>query len=160
MRLIFRFATVLYRCLSVLFLALALFSAPAQTLNLPPRPANAPNGAQFTNIILNLGVTEREKWVYAQVISGNIPNFQRALKPVTVSSPGHTATYYALPDYLAIGSDANYFRQPMSPLLAQRLWGCIGSRHHHLLRRHRHQSCTRSSVHAGTVAASVSRPMS
>lgn len=126
MRLIFRFATVLYRCLSVLFLALALFSAPAQTLNLPPRPANAPNGAQFTNIILNLGVTEREKWVYAQVISGNIPNFQRALKPVTVSSPGHTATYYALPDYLAIGSDANYFRQPMSPLLAQRLGDRLG----------------------------------
>jgi len=122
----FRFVNVLQRGLSTAFLALTLAAARGQTLNLPPRPANAPNGAQFTNIILNLGVTEREKWVYAQVISGNIPNFQRALKPVTVSSPGHTATYYALPDYLAVGSDANYFRQPMSPLLAQRLCDRLG----------------------------------
>jgi len=45
----------------------------------------------------------------------------RALRPVTVSAEGHTATYYVTPDYVAVGSDTDYFLQPMTPLLAQRL---------------------------------------
>jgi len=29
--------------------------------------------------------------------------------------------YYVLPDYLAVGSDQNYFLCPMTPILAQRI---------------------------------------
>lgn len=125
-RSVISFVTVLHRCFSVLILALALSSAPAQTLNLPPRPANAPNGTQFTNIIGSLSQTEREQWIYAQIIGGNVPNWLRTLKPITVSAGGNTATYQATPDYLSIGSDTNYFRTPMTPLLAQRLADRLG----------------------------------
>src|SRR6478735_10442045 len=105
---------------------LALLPAPAQTLNLPPRPANAPNGTQFTNIITSLSRDEREQWIYAQIISGNVPSWLRTLQPITISAGANTATYHVTPYYLAIGSDTDYFRAPMTPLLAQRLTDRLG----------------------------------
>lgn len=116
----------------LLFLLVALSAAclalcgRAQTLNLPPQATNAPTGSQFTNIIWALPLAERENWIYAQVISGNVPNWQRALIPVTVAAAGHTATYYVSPDYLAIGSDTDYFLEPATPILAQRLADLTG----------------------------------
>ncbi len=99
--------------------------ALAQTLNLPPRPANAPTGSQFANIILNLSQNDRENWVLDQITIGNIPGWMRTLVPVTVNqtinSVPHTLTYYAAPDYLAIGSDQDYFLEPTTPILAQRI---------------------------------------
>jgi hypothetical protein len=105
---------------------LAPVLAEAQVLDLPPRPANAPTGTEVTNIITTLSRDEREKWVYAQVISGNVPNWLRILSPINVSAAGHTATYYVTPDYVAIGSDTDYFLQPMTPLLAQHLCDRLG----------------------------------
>lgn len=105
---------------------LVALSAQGQTLNLPARSANAPNGTQFNNIITSLSRDERERWIYAQVISGNVPGWLRTLKPVTVSAAGHTATYHVTPDYLAVGSDTNYFLCPMTPVLAQRLGDRLG----------------------------------
>lgn len=123
---LFRRVIVLSRCISILLLTLTLIAARAQTLNLPPRPANAPTGTQFTNIITSLSRDEREQWIYAQVISGNVPDWLRTLKPITISAAGHTATYYVTPDYISIGSDSDYFREPMTPLLAQRLCDRLG----------------------------------
>lgn len=104
--------------------------AVSQTLNVPPRPAGAPTGSQFINIITPMALTERENWIYAQVVRGNVPDFQRALVPVTVSATisgtRHTATYYTAPDYLAIGTDEDYFLEPTTPLLAQRLCDVLG----------------------------------
>jgi hypothetical protein len=111
---------------AVFYTVLAVLSADAQTLNLPPRPTNAPTASQWTNIVWQLSRDERENWIYAQVISGNVPNWQRTLKPISVSAGGHTATYYVTPDYLAIGSDTDYFLEPTTPLLAQRLVDQIG----------------------------------
>lgn len=102
------------------------FCTPGQTLNLPPRAANAPDGLDFTNIVTTLSQDEREDWIYAEVISGNVPSWLQSLKPVTATSPGHSATYYVAPDYLAIGSDTNYFLEPMTPILAQRLADRLG----------------------------------
>ena len=100
-------------------------SSFAQTLNLPPRPANAPTGSQFSNIILLMSQTDRENWVLNQVAIGNIPNWMRTLVPVTVNQTingtPHTLTYYVAPDYLAIGSDQDYFLEPTTPILAQRI---------------------------------------
>ena len=66
----------------------------------------------------------------AQVLRGNVPDFLRALKPVSVAvsinGTNHTATYHVAPDYLAIGSDEDYFLSPMTPLLAQRICDSLG----------------------------------
>mgnify|MGYP003331063989 CR=1 FL=1 len=51
--------------------------------------------------------SEREYWIYAQILSGNVPSWLRTLKPVTVTYGGHTATYYVTPDFLAI--ETGYF---------------------------------------------------
>ncbi len=112
------------------WLALAAVQSGAQTLNLPPRPTDAPTGSQFINIITRMSLAERENWIYAQVVSGNVPSFERTLVPVTVNATingiNHTATYYAAPDYLAIGTDTDYFLEPTTPLLAQRLCDALG----------------------------------
>lgn len=122
---------MIHRALASIFFAVLVTTSSslrAQVLNLPPRPANAPTASQWTNIIWQLSRDEREEWIYAQVINGNVPAWLRVLKPIQVSAGGHTAIYYVTPDYLAIGSDTDYFLQPTTPLLAQRLadrLGCI-----------------------------------
>ena len=100
-------------------------SLPAQTLDLPPRPASALSGTEFAKRITPLDPTEREKEIVTQVTSGNVPNFLRKLCPVPATSvtegTTNTATFYATPDYLAIGSDEDYFLIPVSPNTGQRI---------------------------------------
>lgn len=107
-------------------LSLATFTpVQAQTLNLPPRATNALAGSEFINVILTISQTARENWILDQVSRGNIPSWQRALVPITInqtiSGVPHSLTYYVSPDYLAIGSDSDYFLEPMTPILAQRI---------------------------------------
>jgi hypothetical protein len=110
-------------------ISLAILLSPqmlsAQTLPLPPRPADALLGDQVVQLITPLSREGREDTLFSQVMSGNIPEFMRTLVPVTSSGSvggGLSAvTYYVTPDYLAVGSNENYFLSPMTPLLAQRL---------------------------------------
>jgi hypothetical protein len=108
--------------LGVLLLCTSLH---AQTLDLPPRPGNAPTGTEFTRRITPLDLAERETEIVAQITAGNVPNFLRKLCPVPATSAGggvtNTATFYATPDYLAVGSDEDYFLIPMSPNTGQRI---------------------------------------
>jgi len=74
--------------------------------------------------IESLSAADREAAILNQIIRGNIPNFIRALTPIeTTADKSHgqkyRATYFVTPDYLAIGSDDNFFRIPMRPQTAQ-----------------------------------------
>jgi hypothetical protein len=110
-----------------IFLAVFLFShsSIAQTLPLPPRPADAPSGDQIVQAISPLSRESTEDSLFRQFMSGNIPDFMRTLVPVTssasVGGSPISVTYYVTPDYLAVGSNEEYFLTPMTPLLAQRL---------------------------------------
>jgi hypothetical protein len=110
-------------CLSLLTLLNS--SAQAQTLPLPARSANALSGAEFIKRVTPLTLPERENEIFSQITSGNIPNFLRKLCPVQVTNivagRTNTANFYVTPDYLAIGSDADYFLTPISPNTAQRI---------------------------------------
>jgi hypothetical protein len=83
------------------------------------------SGTEFARHITPLDLTGREKEIVAQVASGNVPTFLRKLCPVSAArvSEGatNTATFYATPDYLAIGSDDDYFLIPVSPNTGQRI---------------------------------------
>jgi hypothetical protein len=107
---------------ALLFICLRL---PAQTLNLPPRATNAPIGTEFAKTIARLERPEREKKIYGEIASGNVPDFLRKLIPVTTQTVQdgrtNTATYFVTPDYVAVGSDEDYLLMPLSPMLAQRL---------------------------------------
>ena len=97
----------------------------AQTLELLPRFANAVSGSEFARSIESLDRPDREEKIFEQIRLGNVPDFVRKLTPIHVRSvkegQTNTAVYYVTPDYLAVGSDADYFLTPLSPILAQRV---------------------------------------
>lgn len=110
------------------------FTSLAQTLTLPPRPATALTASQLlTNVtLLSTNLEAREAFVRAQILSGNVPDFLRQLSPVTVthydSGRTNTLTFYATPDYLALGRNDDYLLMPMTPVTAQDIAdhaGCI-----------------------------------
>ena len=101
----------------------------AQELPLPLPDKNAISGRDFMNRIENLSLEEREEQIFQQIMNGNIPSFLRPLIPITFSSSinnvNYTVTYYVIPDYLAVGSDSDYFIIPMTPILAQKIANAI-----------------------------------
>jgi len=106
------------------------FGTSGQTLQLPPGAANALTGTEFAEKITALDLRERENEIYTQITSGNVPNFLRKLRPVHVTNAfnGQTnrATFYVTPDYLAVGSDDDYFLTPISPTTAQKIADVVG----------------------------------
>ncbi|HDR05541.1 MAG TPA: T9SS type A sorting domain-containing protein [Candidatus Marinimicrobia bacterium] len=112
----------------LMILLLAAYSL-AQELNLPSRPADAPSGSEFAEQVWNYTLEDREAAIYAQIMAGNIPDFQRVLVPLTftesIGESTYEVLYYVLPDYLAVGADSNYFLIPMTPILAQRICNAL-----------------------------------
>jgi hypothetical protein len=113
----------------------AVRAAPlvAPFLNLPPRPADAIGGAEFIRRTSGLSIVERDNAVVAEIERGNVPSFLNRLTPVTINNKATggrnvTATVWVTPDYLAIGSDDDFFYVPLNyysaTLIAARL-GCI-----------------------------------
>jgi hypothetical protein len=102
----------------------------SQTLPLPPRPANAPTGTEILKRIAPLDLNARENEIRAQVAAGNVPDFLRKLSPVTVTNTTdgktNTATFYVTPDYLAVGSDEDFYLTHISPNTAQRIADSLG----------------------------------
>jgi hypothetical protein len=108
-------------------LALLLLATPltAQTLALPPRPGGAPGGAAIAAAVADLDLEARERVVYAEVSSGNVPSWLRTMTPVImqrmVEGRRLAVTFWAAPDYLAVGSDDDWFLMPLAPQTAQRI---------------------------------------
>lgn len=95
-------------------------------LDLPPRPAGAITGSQFLEATKSRGRPEREEAIFAEIAAGNIPSFLRKFRRVALLAAGadkaeHRAVALVTPDYLAIGSDEDFLRIPMSSLTAQRI---------------------------------------
>jgi hypothetical protein len=120
------------RLLPAAFMAFLCFSVQAQVLNLPARNPGAMDGKQFVAAIssASLSLTSRENMIYTDISNGNVPNFFRNLQPVTstavIGGVSQSVTYYVAPDYLAVGTDTNYFLCPMSPMLATKIADLTG----------------------------------
>jgi hypothetical protein len=103
----------------------------ATPLGIPPRAPNAMTGRAFIASIANLVRDDREAAIRRELLAGNVPSFLRTLRTVTLAAAGadsvkHTVSYDVMPDYLAIGSDADYVRMPMSPHTAQAFCDAFG----------------------------------
>lgn len=100
-------------------------AALGQTLDLPNRELDAPGGSELVERLTPLLPEAREREILKQFSSGNVPQFLRQLCPVTVTNvtdgQPHTAMFHVTPDYLAVGSDADYFLTPLTPATAQRI---------------------------------------
>jgi len=94
---------------------------------LPPRPKDAVGGSQFMKSIEALSLDDREAAILREIVSGNFPEFLRVFKTVPIGgslTPGReniTASFDVMPDYLAVGSDADFVRIPMTPQTAQQI---------------------------------------
>ena len=102
----------------------------APVLDLPQRPSDAPGGAEIARDIRILGLEAREERIYNEVERGNVPAWLRRLRQVdmsgVVSGREHRVTFWVTPDYLAVGSDSDYFLVPLSARTGQRIADLVG----------------------------------
>lgn len=99
--------------------------AERQIDRLPPRPLAALKGSEFLAKTESLSKAEREEAILAELRLGNIPSFLRIFKPVRLAARltdgrQQEAIVWVMPDYLAIGSDDDFIRIPMSLPVALR----------------------------------------
>jgi hypothetical protein len=85
---------------------------------IPQRGSEAPTGTDFVRHLSGMSDDEREFAILEQLLAGNIPGFLRHLTPVHLTGQikeGRSAdvTVCVSPDYLAVGSDQNFFLVPM-----------------------------------------------
>jgi hypothetical protein len=98
---------------------------------IPSRARDAMGGRAFIASVVYLSRDAREAAVRRELMAGNVPSFLRILRPVQVRAQApdgsmHTATYEVMPDYLAIGSDEDFVRMPMTPATAQAFLDAFG----------------------------------
>lgn len=89
------------------------------TTKIPPRPDRAPTGSTFAASVSGMDESGREQVIGTQLTQGNIPDFLRRLKPVRLTRKFDdgktvTATVFAMPDYLSVGSDRDFLHVPMN----------------------------------------------
>ncbi len=99
-------------------------AAAGRKLSLPPRAPDAPAASDLLVELQGASLEDIEQRLFDEVISGNIPSFIRRLTPVTIPPIGArepAATFWATPDYLAVGDDDDWLRLPLTPVTAQRI---------------------------------------
>ena len=106
-------------------------STPGAPPEIPARRASALTGTAFIESITKLSREEREDAIRKELLAGNIPSFLRKLHSVVASGMDadgikHSVTYDVMPDYLAIGSDKDFVRMPMTPYTAQAFCDAFG----------------------------------
>lgn len=86
-------------------------------------------GTQFHARARGLSLAAREELFVEEVLRGNVPSFLRRFHHVTVEAPGgKRGVVYVCADYLAVGSDADFLRMPLTGVTAQRIadaCGCV-----------------------------------
>ncbi len=110
----------------------AVIVAAAQTLiPIPARSQEAQGGQAIMTRIADFSTAERETVLFREIIAGNLPGFLHVFKPIhveAVDSDGvkHTAVFEVMPDYLAVGSNDDFVRTPLTPMTALSLGDRFG----------------------------------
>ena len=115
---------ILFGAVAMLLAVQAAFAEGPQ-LRLPARRAGAIGGSAFAKEIVGLPQEEREERIWREVVAGNVPDYLRQLVAVPLSAAiadrTITGRIFVAPDYLAIGSNEDYFFVPLTPYTAQRI---------------------------------------
>jgi hypothetical protein len=111
-----------------IFLLIVFLSSchSVKKIKLPFYPKNdvAQSGTEFFNQVAAAAWKERDSLAKIEILAGNIPPFLRKFVRINTSildSIGHSisAYYFVSPDYLSIGTDADWARIPLTPMAAQ-----------------------------------------
>lgn len=83
-------------------------------------------GTAFYRTVAAWKWKERDSLAVEEILSGNVPSFLKKFVPITAETTDsagivHHATFYALPDYLSIGTDDDWARVPLTPMAAQKI---------------------------------------
>lgn len=113
--------------------------APSTSPVSTPKPQNAvvspsPKGTSGTDIMKRtaaLSREDREAVLIAEVKAGNVPAFSNKFATIRISGIDangkfHTASYQVAPDYLAVGTDKDLVRIPLTPMAAQPVADFLG----------------------------------
>lgn len=100
-------------------------------LTIPPRPADAMAGRAFMKSVADLAPADREATIRDELLRGNVPNFLRRFVAVhtrakVADDSEVSATFEVSPDYLAVGSDEDFVRVPVTPMTAQSVADAFG----------------------------------
>lgn len=98
--------------------------SPPKHLSLPPRRASAATGSDFYKSVFAVDRIQREQLAEREILTGNVPPFLRSFTEIrtsiyTAGGKRIDAVYFVLPDYLAIGSETDFARIPLTPMTAQ-----------------------------------------
>jgi len=107
---------------------------PAPAVLLPTPDAPSPAGTSGTDImkrVAPLTRAQREEVLMQEVKAGNVPAFSKRFATIRLSGIDakgkfHTASYQVAPDYLAVGTEKDFVRIPLTPMAAQPLADFLG----------------------------------
>lgn len=95
--------------------------SPDNNFTLPDRRGDM-TGSEFAGTLMNMPPgAARELAIYQQFELGNIPDFMRASKRLSITSGSHCLEVDVLPDVLCVGTDDDFIRVPLTPMTAQRI---------------------------------------
>lgn len=111
--------------------SIAVLLLSAVTESAPARPGDALGGTAVMDQVAALPLDGREARISAEILRGNFPGFLRHWKTITIKaalSDGkrHTAEVRVMPDYLAVGGNADFVCVPLTPGTAMRIAGALG----------------------------------
>ena len=104
----------------------ATICADALSRSIPARSARADTGSNVMERLMSQGGARRDAAVTEELLAGNVPAHLRHLTPISIDgtlSDGQKVkvTICVTPDYLAVGSDADYVRIPLGLPAAARI---------------------------------------
>ena len=110
------------------FLPLFFLLGCRVTPSLPwPKQVGSPvSGTSFYQQAVAMKWKQRDSLAVSVMLAGNLPVFLKKFRPVYLSlaDSGHVlikATIYVAPDYVAIGTDEDWARIPLTPMAAQQI---------------------------------------
>jgi hypothetical protein len=97
---------------------------------IPSRRPEAAGGKLLAERWAKFTADQREAATAAEVFRGNFPPFLRGLNPVrlkaTIDGKEHECVISVAPDYLAVGSDGDFLRMPLTPAIAMKIATQLG----------------------------------
>ncbi len=98
--------------------------APTSVAKIPNRRKNARGGMAVMESVAAMPLAEREAILLREFKQGNLPEFLRRFVTIKVKAKDangkeRTVVFQAMPDYLSVGSDADFVRAPLTPMTAQ-----------------------------------------
>ncbi|MBK8496419.1 MAG: hypothetical protein IPL50_16505 [Chitinophagaceae bacterium] len=105
---------------------LACSNSKQFTLSVPADATQRISGTDFYKTVAAWKWAARDSLAVKEILAGNMPSFLKKFVAVTSSVTdslgiSHQAVFYVSPDYLAVGTDADWARIPLTPMAAQKL---------------------------------------